>query len=169
MDLKLCLAVVFSSCKLPPPGLCPVLRGHHGWKLLWDPGGQQHCDRLRWPKFDSQRHQDGAQEGYRHHKRCHPPYWPSPHARFRLDANRLLFASCLKCSWAPYLNVSFLCVPSKLNRWWNCWEVLSQPLATWCLSWAFPLQWDQRLSTLCWLPSTVPSRVSLPSCKCICW
>lgn len=69
--------------ELPPAEQCPVFRSNHGRVSVWDRWGQHHWDRLRWRQSDSQRHQDGAEEGHRHHQRRHPPHRPGARPRLR--------------------------------------------------------------------------------------
>lgn len=72
----------------------------------------------------------------------------------------------------PVIHISMMLgflLPFKLSRWWNWWVVPSPPLVTWCLRWALLLPWDQRLSTLYWLHSTVLSAVSLTISSHICF
>lgn len=68
-----------SPGQLPPVEQRPVLRSHHGRVGVWDRRGQHHRDRLRWRQSDSQRHQNCAEEGHRHHQRHHPPHQTGPH------------------------------------------------------------------------------------------
>lgn len=73
------LSVSPSPGQLPPVEQRPVFRSHHGGIGVWHRRGQHHRDRLWRRQPDSQRHQDGAEEGYHHHQRRHPPHQTGPH------------------------------------------------------------------------------------------
>lgn len=132
-----------SSSEFPPSELCAMLRGHHGWQLLRDPGGQPHCNWLWWRELDRQWHQDGAQEGHCHNQRRHPPHWPSPHARLRLDPPSRSLSSSLTYGLATDNVASLLYHNRNENK---------RTQSTWYL-------WDwsliKRIKMLCWIPSKI--------------
>lgn len=80
---KPCRLFPISFGELPPAEQCAVLRGNHGRNCVRDSWGQHHRDRLWWRQPDCQWHQDGVEEGHRHHQWRHPPHRPGARPKLR--------------------------------------------------------------------------------------